>query len=82
MCGETNDTCFENVTAIQFNGWNFGAIYDWVRNVRGVYTADFKEIMKLDNETVHKNDWVVKNDDGTFSIMSNYEFEEKLEKKK
>ena len=79
---EVSNPAFENVKAIQFNGWNFGAIYDWVRNVRGVYTADFKEIMKLDNEIVRKNDWVVKNEDGTFSIMSNYEFEEKLEKEK
>ena len=38
--------------------------------------------MKLDNETVRKNDWVVKNENGTFSVMSNYEFEEKLEKEK
>jgi hypothetical protein len=77
-----SNPAFENVKAIQFNGWNFGAIYDWVRNVRGVYTADFKEIMKLDNETVRKNDWVVKNEDGTFSIMSNYEFEELMDKMK
>ena len=55
---EVSNNGFENVKAIQFNGWNFGAIYDWVQNVRGVYTADFKEIMKLDNETVRKNDWV------------------------
>ena len=77
-----NNSTFENVKAIQFNGWNFGAIYDWVRNVRGVYTADFKEIMKLDNETVRKNDWVVKNEDGSFSIMSNSEFEELMYKMK
>lgn len=82
MCGEINNTHFENVKAIQFNGWNFGAIYDWVLYGRGVYTADFIETMELNGETVHKNDWVVKNEDGTFSIMSNFEFEEKLEKEK
>ena len=82
MCGETNDTRFENVKAIQFNGWNFGTIYDWVSGKQGIYTADFKNHIELNDSIVHKNDWVVKNEDGTFSIMSNYEFEEKLEKEK
>ena len=82
MYRETNDTRFENISAIQFNGWNFGAIYDWVCYGRGVYTADFKETMELNGEIVHRNDWIVKNDDGTFNVMSNLEFEEKLEKEK
>ena len=82
MCGETNDIRFENVTAIQFNGWNFGAIYDWVCGKQGVYTADFKETIELNGEIVHKNNWIVKNEDGTFSIMSNFEFEELIDKEK
>ena len=82
MSDESKYPNFEDVSAIQFNGWNFGTIYDWVRNVRGIYTADFKKIMELNGEIVHRNDWVVKNGDGTFSIMSNFEFEEKLEKGK
>lgn len=82
MCGETNDSRFENVKAIQFNGWNFGAIYDWVSGKQGLYTADFKNSIELNNSIVHKNDWVVKNDDDSFSIMSNSEFEELMDKMK
>ena len=74
--------CEENVKAIQFNGWNFGTIYDWVSGKQGLYTADFKNSIELNDSIVHKSDWVVKNEDGTFSIMSNFEFEEKLEKEK
>ena len=66
----------ENVKAIQFNGWNFGMIYDWVSGKQGLYTSDFKSSIELNNTTVHKNDWVVKNDDDTFSVLSNLEFEE------
>lgn len=77
-----NNPAFENVKAIQFNGWNFGAIYDWVSGKQGIYTADFKNSIELNDSIVYKNDWVAKNEDGTFSIMSNYEFEEKLEKEK
>lgn len=77
-----NNPVFENVKAIQFNGWNFGAIYDWVSGKQGIYTADFKNSIELNDSIVHKNDWVVKNEDGTFSIMSNYEFEELMDKMK
>ena len=77
-----NNPAFENVKAIQFIGGKFGAIYDCVRDRVGLYTSDFKNEIELNGETVRKNDWVVKNEDGTFSVMSNYEFEEKLEKEK
>lgn len=77
-----SNPAFENVKAIQFNGWNFGTIYDWVSGKQGIYTADFKNHIELNDSIVHKNDWVVKNENGTFSVMSNYEFEEKLEKEK
>lgn len=72
----------ENVKAIQFNGWNFGTIYDWVSGKQGIYTADFKNSIELNDSIVHKNDWVVKNDDGTFNVMSNLEFEELIDKMK
>lgn len=74
--------CEKNVKAIQFNGWNFGAIYDWVSGKQGLYTSDFKSSIELNNTTVYKNDWVVKNDDGTFNVMSNLEFEELIDKEK
>ena len=77
-----NNPAFENVKAIQFNGWNFGAIYDWVSGKQGIYTADFKNSIELNDSIVHKNDWVVKNEDGSFSIMSNSEFEELMDKMK
>lgn len=77
-----NNPAFENVKAIQFNGWNFGAVYDWVSGKQGIYTADFKNSIELNDSIVHKNDWVVKNEDGSFSIMSNFEFEELMDKMK
>jgi hypothetical protein len=73
---------FENIEAIQFNGWNFGAIYDWVQGTQGLYTSDFKNEIELNNEIVHRNDWVVKEEDGSFSIMSNFDFQERMDKTK
>ena len=77
-----NNSNFDFVKAIQFNGWNFGAIYDWVSGKQGLYTSDFKNEIEINGNIVHRNDWVVKEEDGTFNIMSNFEFEEKLEKEK
>ena len=68
------------VKAVQFNGWNFGYIYDWVRGITGLYTSDFKEEIELDGRIIHRNDWVVKNDDGSFEIMTNTEFQNKIDK--
>ena len=79
---EISNNGFENAKAIQFNGWNFGAIYDWVRGGIGLYTSDFKNEIELNGEIVHRNDWVVKNEDGSFSIMSNSKFEELMDKMK
>ena len=70
------DNNFKNVQAIQFNGWNFGHIYDWVNGKRGLYAATYYDEMELHGKIVHRNDWVVKNDDGLFSVMTNSEFEE------
>lgn len=69
-----------NVIAVQFNGWNFGYIYDWVRGTTGSYTSDFKEEIDLDDRIIHKNDWVIKNEDGSFEIMTNIEFQNKMDK--
>jgi hypothetical protein len=73
---------FTKVVAIQFNGWNFGAIYDWVQDIQGLYTADFKNEIELNGEIVHRNDWVVKEEDGTFNVMSNFDFQERMDKMK
>ena len=73
---------FENIEAIQFNGWNFGAIYDWVQGGIGLYTSDFKNEIELNGEIVHRNDWVIKEEDSTFSIMSNFDFQERMDKLK
>jgi hypothetical protein len=77
-----NSQKFENIEAIQFNGWNFGAIYDWVLDSVGIYTSDFKNEIELNGEIVHRNDWVVKEEDGTFSIMSNCDFQKRIDKMK
>lgn len=69
-----------NVVAVQFNGWNFGYIYDWVRGTTGLYTSDFKNEIELDGKIIHRNDWVIKNEDGSFEIMTNIEFQNKMDK--
>ena len=73
---------YSNTFSIQFNGWNFGDIIDWVHGVQGLYTADFRDEFVLNGETVHRNDWVVKEEDGSFSIMSNFDFQERMDKTK
>lgn len=68
------------VKAVQFNGWNFGYIYDWISGKIGLYTSDFKNKIEVNGITVYRNDWVVKNEDGSFEIMTNMEFQNKMDK--
>ena len=68
------------VTAVQFNGWNFGYIYDWISGKTAAHPACFKNEIEVNGITVHCNDWVVKNEDGTFEIMTNMEFQNKTDK--
>lgn len=71
----------EKAEAIQFNGWNFGHIYDWLSGKIGLYPACFENKMEFkDGRIAYINDWVVKNGDGTFAIMSNTEFQETIKK--
>lgn len=70
----------EITTAVQFNGWNFGYIYDWISGKTGLYPACFQNEMEVNGTTVHRNDWVVKNEDGSFEIMTNMEFQNKMDK--
>lgn len=68
-----------DIQAVQFNGWNFGYIFDWVRGTTGLYTSDFKNEIELDGKIIHRNDWVVKEEDGSFSILSNLEYRKRLD---
>ena len=70
----------KKITAVQFNGWNFGYIYDWISGMTGLYPACFQNEMEVNGTTVHRNDWVVKNEDGSFEIMTNIEFQNKMDK--
>lgn len=67
------------IMAVKFNGWNFGFIYDWTSGKQGIYTADFRDVIEVNGETMHRNDWIVKNEDGTFTIMSNLDFQNRLD---
>ena len=69
----------ENLIAVQFNGWNFGYIYDLINNSTGLYTSDFKESIEVLGKTMHRNDWLVKGDDGSFEIMSNLDYQNRLD---
>ena len=33
------------IEAIQFNGWNFDEINDWIHNIKGIYPSCYKETM-------------------------------------
>lgn len=35
------------IEAVQFNGWNFGEIYDWMLGFKGVYPSCYKETMTI-----------------------------------
>jgi hypothetical protein len=70
----------KEITAVQFNGWNFGYIYDWISGKTGLYPACFQNEMEINGTTVHRNDWVIKNEDGSFEIMNNMEFQNKMDK--
>lgn len=71
-----------DIEAIQFNGWNFGHIYDWMSGRCGIYPACYKTEMNIlidgEYKTACINDWIVKNDDGTFSIVTNMELQNNL----
>lgn len=70
----------KKITAVQFNGWNFGYIYDSISGKTGLYPACFQNEMEVNGTTVHRNDWVIKNEDGSFEIMTNMEFQNKMDK--
>lgn len=36
--------------------------------------------MEVNGITIYRNDWVVKNEDGSFEIMTNMKFQNKMDK--
>lgn len=79
---EISNNGFENTKAIQFNGWNFACISEWIEGGDKNYSDFFKNEIQIYDMMLRRNDWVVKNEDGSFSIMSNSEFEELMDKMK
>ncbi len=79
---EVSNNGFENTKAIQFNGWNFACISEWIEGGDKNYSDFFKNEIQIYDMMLRRNDWVVKNEDGSFSIMSNSEFEELMDKMK
>ena len=67
------DKHLENCKGIQFNGWNFAHICDWMLDQEGTYPAQYFEEITINEHTVKRNDWIIKNDDGSFTIMTNQE---------
>lgn len=66
-----------NVTAMQFNGWNFGHLCDWMHGCKGTYPAEYTEDCVIADCLIKRNDWVVKVNDKEFVIMTNTEFQNK-----
>ena len=65
------------VSAMQFNGWNYGHLCDWVNNCTSVYPANYLEECVIAGCLIKRNDWVVKINDEEFVIMTNSEFQNK-----
>lgn len=65
------------VSAMQFNGWNYGHLCDWINNCKGTYQADYLEDCVIAKCLIKHNDWVVKINDNEFVVMTNSEFQNK-----
>lgn len=65
------------ISAMQFNGWNYGHLCDWVNNCKGTYSADYLEDCVIAGCLITRNDWVVKINDKEFVVMTNSEFQNK-----
>ena len=66
-----------NIEAMQFNGWNYGHLYDWMYSRKGTYPADYTEECVIASCLIKRNDWVVKVKDKEFVVMTNTEFQNK-----
>lgn len=59
------------IEAIQFNGWNFGEIYDWMRGAsNGIYPSMYEETMVIKtlegDMTASVGDYIIKGVNGEF----------------
>jgi hypothetical protein len=58
------------IEAVQFNGWNFGEINDWMFDSKGVYPSCFKDSMiikTLEGDMVaNVGDYIIKGVKGEF----------------
>ena len=58
------------IEAIEFNGWNFGEINDWMLNIKGIYPSYFKETMIIKtlegDMTANVGDYIIKGVKGEF----------------
>ena len=58
------------IEAIQFNGWNFGEITDWMLGITGIYPSCYKETMVIEtlegNMTANVGDYIIKGVQGEF----------------
>ena len=65
------------IEAMQFNGWNYGHLCDWVYGRKDTYPANYDEDCVIAGCLVKRNDWVVKVKDKEFVVMTNNEFQNK-----
>ena len=58
------------IDAVQFNGWNFGEIYDWMLGFKGVHSSCYKETMTIKtlegDMTANVGDYIIKGVKGEF----------------
>lgn len=58
------------IEAVQFNGWNFGEIYDWMLGFKGVYPSCYEETMTIKtlegDMTANVGDYIIKGVKGEF----------------
>lgn len=58
------------IEAIQFNGWNFGEINDWMCDINGIYPSYYKESMVIStlegDMTANVGDYIIKGISGEF----------------
>lgn len=74
------DNNFKNSNGIQFNGWNFAHICDWMLDQEGTYPAQYFEEININGLKVKRHDWIIKQDNGSFILMTNEEHKDWVNK--
>lgn len=58
------------IEAIQFNGWNFGEIHDWMFDINAIHPSWFQETMTIETlegtMTASVGDYIIKGVNGEF----------------